>query len=339
MKYKLLAVKSDDAINIGDYVQALASSQFLPQVDGFVEREALKDYQGESCKMIMNGWFIHDTKQWPPSDQIDPLFVAFHINSQAKEQMLIAENLNYLKQHEPIGCRDTATVEMLKEKGVDAYFSGCMTLTLGNKYRDEEKDGSIYFVDPYFEYKKDPISIISNLLYALLHLTNIKKIYKSFPHRIGGLVKLAKVSAFYRVYRKLFADEVLTRAEYISQQSMYYNEKFKTNELLLLEAERLVRKYAKAQLVITSRIHCALPCLGMGTPVLYTENANQSIESSCRMGGLIELFNVIKVDNNIFFPSFPIEGLIDERFKIKNSNNWKKYHEKLIETCNKFMSA
>lgn len=338
MKYKLLAVKSDDAINIGDYVQALASAQFLPQVDGFIEREALKDYHGDSCKMIMNGWFIHDTQQWPPSDKINPLFVAFHINSQAKEEMLKEESINYLKQHEPIGCRDTATVEMLKEKGVEAYFSGCMTLTLGYKYRDEEKDGSIYFVDPYFDYKKDPISIISNLIYALFHLKNVLKIYKTFPHRKSGLVKLAKVSAFYKIYRKMFADDVLTKAKYICQQSMDYNEKFNTNESLLLEAERLVRKYAKARLVVTSRIHCALPCLGIGTPVLFTDNANQSIESSCRMGGLIELFNVIKVNNNTLTPSFPFDRVIDEKFNIKNSNRWKKYQENLVVTCKRFLS-
>ena len=58
------------------------------------------------------------------------------------------------------------------------------------------------------------------------------------------------------------------------------------------EAEWLVRLYAKAKFVVTSRIHCALPCLGLGTPVLYVEDINQSVASSCRLGGLIELMNV-----------------------------------------------
>ncbi|WP_264821067.1 polysaccharide pyruvyl transferase family protein [Acinetobacter schindleri] len=31
----------------------------------------------------------------------------------------------------------------------------------------------------------------------------------------------------------------------------------------------MLEKYSTAKLVITSRIHCALPCLAMGTPVIY----------------------------------------------------------------------
>lgn len=52
MKYKLLSVENIAKTNIGDYFQALASSQFLPQVDGFIDREKLKDYDGEECKVI-----------------------------------------------------------------------------------------------------------------------------------------------------------------------------------------------------------------------------------------------------------------------------------------------
>ena len=64
-------------VNIGDYVQALASSQFLPHIDGFIDRdEDLKDYAGEPCKVIMNGWYMHLPQNWPPSDLIDPLFLA-----------------------------------------------------------------------------------------------------------------------------------------------------------------------------------------------------------------------------------------------------------------------
>ena len=64
MLYKLLSVskhKKISEINIGDYIQALASSQYYPQIDGFLDRdEDLKDYNGEPCKMIMNGWYMHN---------------------------------------------------------------------------------------------------------------------------------------------------------------------------------------------------------------------------------------------------------------------------------------
>lgn len=83
MKYKLLAMSTERHVNIGDYVQALASSQFLPSVDGFIERERLSSYGGEVSKVIMNGWYMHHPKNWPPTPNIKPLFVAMHINSMA----------------------------------------------------------------------------------------------------------------------------------------------------------------------------------------------------------------------------------------------------------------
>ena len=106
MKYKLLAVSkfpNISGVNIGDYVQALASSQFLPHIDGFIDRdEDLKDYAGEPCKVIMNGWYMHLPQNWPPSDLIDPLFVAFHLNSGVKEVLLSSQSIAYLKSHQPI---------------------------------------------------------------------------------------------------------------------------------------------------------------------------------------------------------------------------------------------
>lgn len=42
MKYKLLGMSTEESLNIGDYIQALASSQFYPQIDGFIQREELE---------------------------------------------------------------------------------------------------------------------------------------------------------------------------------------------------------------------------------------------------------------------------------------------------------
>lgn len=84
MNYKLLSVSTEGQVNIGDYIQALASKQFLPHLDGFIQREELKGYNEEECKVIMNGWYMHHPENWPPSNKIIPLYVAFHINSLAK---------------------------------------------------------------------------------------------------------------------------------------------------------------------------------------------------------------------------------------------------------------
>lgn len=53
-------------------------------------------------------------------------------------------------------------------------------------------------------------------------------------------------------------------------------------------AKYLIRKYAKAKLVVTSRIHCALPCLGIETPVIFvtSDNLEQGVGRSGSNGRL-----------------------------------------------------
>ena len=40
-----------------------------------------------------------------------------------------ADVIKWLNEYAPVGCRDTGTVEFFKSIGVEAYFSGCPTLT------------------------------------------------------------------------------------------------------------------------------------------------------------------------------------------------------------------
>ena len=189
MKYKLLSVSTEDQVNIGDYIQALASAQFLPHVDGFIQREKLKDYNGDECKVIMNGWYMLHPEQWPPSFKINPLFVAVHFNSLAKDYLLTPNSINYLKTFSPIGCRDNYTKELFCNKGVDAYFSGCMTLTLGYKYKNEKKEDKCYFVDPYFITKWNFYNTLFNSIYLILHWKPISIIAKKYPENKNELRK------------------------------------------------------------------------------------------------------------------------------------------------------
>jgi hypothetical protein len=340
MKYKLLSIRGEKETNIGDYVQALASAQFLPQIDGFINREALKTYNQEECKVIMNGWYIHHPEQWPPSDKITPLYVAVHFNALAQKELLSEESINYLKKHEPIGCRDTYTQNLLTKKGVNAYFSGCMTLTLGNKYKVEnnQREDKCYFVDPYFITHWTPFTLLKNSIYLLLNWKPISIISKKYPEDKKGLRKKIILTTFYREYKKIFTKETLINAEYICQQNTYYKEQFRTDEERLKEAERLVKKYAKAKLVVTSRIHCALPCLGLETPVIYTENASQSEASACRFGGLRELFTILKWDKNKLIPDFKVTQKLSINNHPTNKPLWEKFAQNLTETCKQFIN-
>lgn len=332
MTYKLLYVNDDSlsATNIGDYIQALAAAQFLPSVSGFIDREKLKDYTGEDCKVIMNGWYIHNTEQWPPSSKIHPLFISVHFNSTAIHKLLSKESLCYLKQHEPIGCRDEQTKDLLIANGINAYFSGCLTLTLGHKYMARSRTNQIYFVDAYFISHWNIRTVIKNALYLLFNYSAISIISKKHPEPKKGIRKKMILTTFYREYRKFFSKETLINANYISQQSNYYKDCFNSEEERLAEAERLVKLYSEAQLVVTSRIHCALPCLGLNTPVIYVEDSQQSNASACRFGGIKDFFNILSWDRDHLVSKFKFESPITN---IKNKEIHSIYVEKLRSAC------
>lgn len=338
MKYKLLGMLTEESLNIGDYIQAVASSQFYPQIDGFIQREELKEYDGEECKVIMNGWYMHHPEHWPPSPNIHPLFVAFHINTSVKDRFLKEDSINYLKNHEPIGCRDLNTMNLLKERGVAAYFSGCMTLTLGENYKTNDRNGKIYFVDPYVQNEKDLVSRLKCLISIIFYHRIIKRIAIKFDEDKITFRKLIKISSFLNAYSKIFDVSDIVNAEYRVQDTPELKKKYPTDEQCISYAKELIREYARARLVITSRIHCALPCLGLGTPVIYTEGLNRGEIHTCRLNGLLQLFNKVTWKNGRLIPSFKLVGKICNGNIPENKTDYIKYKDLLKTKCINFIS-
>lgn len=341
MKTALLSISTEKAINIGDYIQALASAQFVGKDSVFIEREKIDEYEGDEVIMIMNGWFMHHPEHWIPSPYIHPLFVAFHLNDLADKELLADKSISYLKRFEPIGCRDKKTVRKLQTHGVNAYFSGCMTLTLGYKYQSEEKDGKVYITDPIISIKNTKEKVIC-LLKSLINFQAIYCLYKKeFLSDYKRSSRWIRISKFFLVYSKLFDKKLLQEATYITQESEFYH-KYETSQELLDAAESLVKSYAKASCVITSRIHCALPCLGVETPVIYIYNDMQDEVSSCRLDGLKQLFNIVHYTGDKLIPEFKIK---DKGEKISKHNfpqnkaDWKSYADSLINKCKDFINS
>jgi len=302
---------SDGYKNIGDYIQSLAGVMFFDKIDEYINRDKLDCYKSESGKirMIMNAWYMHSPDNWPPSDDIFPLLISIHINPNAASRMLTLEGINYLTKYGPVGCRDKYTETLLNQHNIPCYFSGCLTLTLGEKYKTSHKENHVLIVDPYFEYIRNAkghlsvIIAIKSLFYGIIYYKKVKKLRNIFNHsdnfkKNKRMLQFLKVSAFYKTYSSYFDDNILLNAEYITHivkvgnDSELFTEKAKINY-----AENLVCKYAEASLVITSRIHCALPCIGLETPVIFITNENGSIGEENRLDGLVELFNVMKYKN------------------------------------------
>jgi len=323
--------------NVGDYIQSLAALQFLNnKADQYLNRELLHEYSGEPVALIMNGWFTHHPKNWPPAKELHPFFISFHLNILAQDHFLnTKEIVDYLKKHEPIGCRDRRTAEVLNAKGIAAYFSGCLTLTLGETYSDPQKDGKIYFVDPKYDPVKRQNGLASLVLLVVKKYATLKKISLKLVGQ-SSLRYLIRTANFYKSYSPYFTDKVLINAEYIKHADP--NKKYADEDEKFEYARTLLRKYAKAAFVVTSRVHCALPSLGMGTPVIYINDLKQGEVSECRMDGILELFNVIDFKDVKMTPRFSWGGgKIDLTTRLSNKPDFLKLKEGLMAKINDFV--
>lgn len=349
LTYRQATENRQARFNIGDYIQSLAALQFISDRDYlFLNREALNEYEGESLKMILNGWFMHKPQNWPPAKNIHPLFISFHLNNSVREQMKTPENIRYFKAHEPIGCRDTSTQQFLQANDVDAYYSGCLTLTLGRTYKLQKRSDTIYIVDPIVDHYSVERPAMKEMLPYLctlaLHFFTLKKIGKKYIEWNPGsgfinkenLKYLIKLLRFYRTFKNVISRDVMLKATYITH--FHKVEKYPDDPSRFALAKDLLYKYASAQYIITSRIHCALPCLGLGTPVIYVNNVDENDISQCRFGGLGDLFQLAVVSINkckVF--SFPYPGVLKLDSILKNSDKYQILEKKLWETCSAFV--
>lgn len=337
MKYGLLIYphNSDKIFNIGDYIQSIAARQFLPTIDKYLNRENLNKPLDDNLKLILNGWFMHSPNNWPPTENITPLFIAFHINKLAENAMLTREGIEYLKKNQPIGCRDYYTVELLKSKGIDAYFSGCLTLTLGQTYHHTDiSDAPIYITDLNSTLKQDLKFKIECLMIFILKRRFINKIKQRLCD-CGIQKRLRSIIAFYVTYKSVISDEVFVEAIYREQEIA---DTFTSEDEKFRYAESLLKQYSKARYVVTSRIHCALPCLAMQTPVVFVTNELLSSVHNCRLNGLEQLFYTIRINKQGIKINIP--GITKLRLSstFKNKTDYLSLAEKITKICRTFIN-
>lgn len=356
--------------NIGDYVQSVASRQYIDNIDEYVEQEEADKYYPEDKKpirLIMNGWFQWRAENWPPSEFVHPLLISMHISPLKAEQLLSPAGIEFLKKNSPVGCRDLFTQNLLEKHGIPAYFSACLTLTLGKKFKivDAKRNG-VCFVDPFFEipplYKEvDGQKILDEGLF-----NDFIQFYAENPEAINSLAERQffkqysptgfldrdknpyrpyyKAACFFKSYSKKFSKDLLLNAEYITHWLDVDMSK-DTNDDLLNIAEGLVKKYASSKLVITSRIHAGLPCLGVGTPVIFIADDEVTSEKGTfnvpgRLGGLLDFFRIINFEKGNFTSDDEVLkkiDIIDLSTSFENKNNWRPYAKDLEYKCTEFM--
>lgn len=128
-------------VNIGDTLQFF-SIDYIYQLMGikhddivYLSLYDLKSYRGEKLILPLN-WALFDLNYMQDSklvisEDIEPIFLAVTIESyNHKDEFFNKDNIEYLKKHEPIGCRDYITYKKLSEYGIDSYLNGCNTSLL-----------------------------------------------------------------------------------------------------------------------------------------------------------------------------------------------------------------
>ncbi|MXV38794.1 hypothetical protein GO491_08950 [Flavobacteriaceae bacterium Ap0902] len=258
MEKAIIYYKNSD--NIGDDIQTYAALKLVGNPDYFLDREHLnKDLTAPRTRLLCNGWFMKNPKNWPPHPNLIPLFVSLYIDHkhQCHEYMLDEKLKPYYEKFGPIGCRDKHTQQLFQNLNIPSYFSGCVTLTLP-RYKGKKSD-EILLVDPFVK--------IFDQKYVDTQINRI------IPEKHRSQVT------------------VLTHHDYdLKNLSM---------EQRMDKAAKLLDRYAKAKLIITSRIHCALPATAMGTPVYFMDVGYDRKHSHERLEGLLDLFEVI---DDTYFP-------------------------------------
>jgi hypothetical protein len=131
-----LKVKTE---NLGDHVQILSARRVIERLwhepTTYIDRDdeiaslPTLPPANDPLPIVMNGWFKTNRREWPPHPRLLPAFVAFHIRRHQCPELLAEPALAYYRTHGPVGCRDTHTRDLLREHGIDAHLTHCLTLT------------------------------------------------------------------------------------------------------------------------------------------------------------------------------------------------------------------
>ncbi|KAL6063497.1 hypothetical protein QOT17_011508 [Balamuthia mandrillaris] len=255
--------KGSGPANSGDEMQGFSGLQFIPFRDHFVDRELLHDFQLPAHEppvtLFANAWYGGANMQWPPSPSIDPLLFSLHFGEKFQRTALAHPgSLAFLKEHRPIGARDLGTLQFLQSQGVPSFFSACATLLI------QPLPTKVTSSSEEAEAEEKRSIVVVDVPKSLVHSIVPQHLH---PHIV-------------------YHDQNIPAAK-------------KRNRLRRFRyAYALRRAYAQARLVITARIHAALPCVGMGVPVLFPEMEDKALPGGGggRTAGLLDLFHVFKAE-------------------------------------------
>ena len=292
MKYGVLFNKGN--VNLGDDIQAYATARFYPSLDYFVDREHIHEFQSENNEpvaVIMNAWYMWEKWHWPPARCIVPHMVG--INDADHELSL-----------QPGTPLKYEALEGLGGEYLKAYAPiGCRDYYTMNQMK---KLG----IDCYF----------SGCITLTLPQMPIVKPEKEY-------ICIVDVDA--RVKNRLV--KLLGNSGYELKIMTHTGERDenRTWEQRKEKVEELLTTYRNAKCVITKKLHCSLPCLSQGTPVVLIKQMDDDI----RFSPYYDFLHYIKTDDFL-------AGNYDYDFTNPKPNkpDYKPVREALIRSCEEFVA-
>lgn len=270
--------------NLGDHFQSLAVCEVL----GINYKDAIwigrEDYDRSPSKqkvknkkirlnkkdhayIIWQGYHLDSKKSGNRysklSKYIHPLFISFHLQS---DFVISNKYRNILKSHEPIGCRDLQTLRKLKNEGIDAYFSGCVTWCFNNRKIAESEIG-----------KRRILIILDTWNLTILNKRDFAK-DSLISKPIVDLLKKYK-----------YSDEEINNIEFKTQ--IEWTDK--DESVQFEKAEKRLDELSRYDLIITNRIHVLMPAMSLGTKAIFFNSEGDD----SRFEGLIDYWNTITVSS------------------------------------------
>ena len=298
--------------NIGDYVQTKAVIDLVGSKNiKILDRENLDKYNDNVIQTIINGWFMESPENWPPSEKIKPLFISFHLNPSIKTELLKEESIKYFKSHEPVGCRDIYTRDILLEKGINAYYSSCITTTIDrNNYLKSKTQAEGIIVIGAFDRLKPTLDYKSSVKLLI-------SIFKYPFKKIGYSLKLSK-----------FNRHLNNQNFKIKRYSQLTKRPIKSHNEGLNLASEMLENIAESEVMITSRIHAALPALAMGLKVIFIDQGLDHINHKHRLSGLKNYFTCVNLED---FFMINLDNIpVTDKHKV--------YTQKIKDTINNFLT-
>ena len=293
MKYGLILNKNN--LNIGDDIQAFATARFLPQVDYFIDREYMDDFrpeEDEPVAVIMNAWYMWHKWNWPPAKNIIPLFVGFHY----------------------------ADHQLAKQPGSPIKYE--FLNGIGGDYL--KAYGPIGCRDYY---TRDQLQALGIESYFSGCITMTIPKMPETPEKGSYICLVDLEEKVANKMKKLLAEKnmdvrVITHNRERNSEMSWEDREKQVTDLLTL--------YQNARCVVTKRLHCALPCLALETPVFMIKE----MEDDIRFDPYYDFLHRTTVTK--FMKD---ECSYDFMNPPANKDDYKKYREELITHITEFVDC